>query len=419
MTQGIGRGGHDGRNGSWRIAMIDPGNFTPAYDRALCDALADAGHEVRLYGMADGTDAPTDHRQAWFYRGMQSPWCARLPGSLRRAVKGGHHALDSVRLLASRLAGFDADIVHCQWLPLPLVDRAWLAAQWARTPVVLTVHDSNPYNGAVAGAMRWGLNGAIRCADSVIAHTRQAEERLKMAGVAAERIHRVPHGLLHAAPKITPVVRSVDGRLRLLQFGKLRPYKGLDVLLRALASLGSDERARVRLRVVGRPYMDMAPHIEFARRHGLARSVEFRLDYVSDAEIGDLFADTDAAVFPYREIDASGAAMTAVAHGVPVLASAVGGFSELFEDGREARLVPPGDARAMASVLRWWIAEPAVLDALSAGMIQRRASIPDWRQIASQTLAVYAAAHRRWLDDVRDVERRRVLSRRVEWSADP
>ena len=378
--------------------MLDPGDFTPAYDAALCQGLAAAGHEVRLFGMA-GTPASENgaKRQDWFYRGLRSPWLQGVPDGLRRAIKGGHHVIDCARLLRRGLSDFPADLVHVQWLPLPMADGIFLALQRARTPIVLTVHDSNPFNGAIAGPMRWGLGGAIRCADAVIVHTRQAVQRLEAKGVPAERLHLMPHGLLHAPPSAMPAEHAKDGLLRLLQFGKIRPYKGLDVLLASLASLREAERARVRLHVVGRPYMDMAPVMDFVRQHDLARTVEFRLDYVADAEIGHLFAATDAAVFPYREIDASGAAMSAMAHGVPVLATAIGGFAELFEDGREARLVPPDRPDRIAAVLRAWLNGADELPRLRNGMIRRRGEILSWLQIAGRTLEIYDQAWGAWL----------------------
>jgi glycosyltransferase involved in cell wall biosynthesis len=378
--------------------MLDPGDFTPAYDLALAEALVSVGHDVRLVGGAGFAEGRRPaFREDWFYRGLALGPAGCLPGTLRRGAKGISHVFDTGRFVARGLEGFAPDVVHWQWLPLPLVDRIFLGLQRANTPVVITVHDSNPYNGAVGGPMRWGFGSAVRAADAVVVHTRQAGDRLIAAGLPSDRVHRVPHGLLHPRTAVEPAVRHApDCRLRLLQFGKIRPYKGIDVLLAALACLSPAERAGVSLRIVGRPYMDMGPLEAFVHRHGLGATVTFQFDYVADEEIAALLAAADAAVFPYREIDASGAAMTAVAHGVPVLASAIGGFRELFVDGREGRLVPPDDPRSLAAVLRAWIGNPGELRRLRAGMRRRRASIPDWPQIAERTLAVYASAHAVW-----------------------
>jgi glycosyltransferase involved in cell wall biosynthesis len=292
--------------------------------------------------------------------------------------------------------------MHCQWSPLPVVDRYFLQRLRVRVPLVLTLHDSNPYNGAEASClMRLGHDALGRAADAVIVHTAQAERRLAAAGLPRERLHRLPHGLLHAAGVRAAGdldrPRREPGRLVLLQFGKIKPYKGVDLLLEALAALVPQERARLRVQVVGQPYLDTAPLEAYARAHDLQDTVEFRFGFVDEAEIDRLFAGADAVVFPYREIDASGVAMIAVAHGLPVLASSVGAFGELFEDGREARLVPPGDARALAGVLREWARSPEVLPRLAEAMRARRALVPDWTEIGRRTIQVYAAARAVWL----------------------
>ena len=162
----------------------------------------------------------------------------------------------------------------------------------------------------------------------MIVHTVQAEARLAELGLPSSCVHRLPHGLLHTNESVSPEPPSPrsDFRLRLLQFGKIRAYKGVDVLLTALAKLEPQDRARLHVRIVGRPYIDTGPLREFVHEHGLETTVEFRFDFVDEGEISGMFANSDAALFPYREIDASGVAMTAVAHGIPVLASAIGGI---------------------------------------------------------------------------------------------
>ena len=129
-----------------------------------------------------------------------------------------------------------------------------------------------------------------------------------------------------------------------MQFGKIKPYKGVDLLLEALTLVPGDLRERLDVRIVGKPYMDTGGLEQFIHAHGLARCVTLRFEFVSEGEEERLFAKADAIVLPYRDIDASGVAMSAIARGVPVLATAIPGFRELFEGEVGARLVPPGDA---------------------------------------------------------------------------
>jgi glycosyltransferase involved in cell wall biosynthesis len=110
-----------------------------------------------------------------------------------------------------------------------------------------------------------------------------------------------------------------------------------------------------------------------------------------------LFAQADAIVLPYRGIDASEVAMSAITHGVPVLAGAIEGFRELFEEEGGALRVPPTDAAALPKAIADWIRTPEQLCALTDAMRLRRARIPSWGEIARRHLAVYAEAHDVWI----------------------
>ena len=104
--------------------------------------------------------------------------------------------------------------------------------------MVVTVHDTAPFNGSPTRALqRLGLRWPpSRAADRLIVHTAAGRRRLAALGLAPERIAVVPHGPLgRAAPRRD---RPRRARLTLVAFGKMRPYKGLDVLVEALARLG-------------------------------------------------------------------------------------------------------------------------------------------------------------------------------------
>jgi glycosyltransferase involved in cell wall biosynthesis len=182
-----------------------------------------------------------------------------------------------------------------------------------------------------------------------------------------------------------------------MQFGKIKPYKGVDLLLEALTLVPAYLRDHLEVRIVGKPYMNTAGIEQFVRANDLDDCVTLRFEFVSEAEEEQLFAEADAILLPYREIDASGVAMSAVARGMPVLATAIDGFRELFEDGIGACLVPPADAAALAKAITRWITQPEELRALADAMRLKQTLIPSWHDIASRHLAVYAESHSRWL----------------------
>jgi glycosyltransferase involved in cell wall biosynthesis len=372
-----------------RIALVDPGDFTPAYDEELAGGLRRRGHEVVLIGRHGGPQSFAEVRRPTFYAFLASSQARALPAPVARGLKGVHHAVDMVRL-PGLLRSMRPDVIHFQWTPLPLVDAAFLSVLRCIAPLVLTVHDSEPYQGAASRVMGLGFEGIVRRTDAVIAHTTRTAKRLLAVGVDPTRLHRVPHGLLHRQPLPQAECRpAADSRLRLLQFGKIKAYKGVDVLIEALGILEPALRHRVIVRVVGAPYVDPGPLLRRVAQLGVADTIKFRLGFVSDAEMMGCFTQADAMVFPYRQIDASGVLMAALAQGLPVIASRIGDFAELLQHGREALLVEPGDPPALADAIATLARSPARLKAMSRAMRQTRAAVPSWDEIAARTAMLY------------------------------
>jgi glycosyltransferase involved in cell wall biosynthesis len=381
-----------------RIVLIDPSNFTTPYDLALARAMEAQGRDVRLLGQA-GTPANCQRLQyGHFYPILAAPWVQRLPSGTVRLVKGACHGVDMLRLF-SLLAVIEAGIAHFQWSPLPALDCWIIRSLRCRLPVVLTLHDSHPYQGAASWLMRQCYANLLRSFDAIIVHTQQAKRRATAMGVDPAMIYRIPHGLLGDRGHLimSPTRRPRRDRLVFLQFGKIKPYKGIDLLLEALTLVPRGLRNRLDVRIVGKPYMDTSGIERYVHANDLAACVTLRFEFVSEAEEECLFADADAVLLPYREIDASGVAMSAIARGVPVLATAVGGFRELFEDEGGARLVPAGDTAALSRAIANWVTAPDQLDALAEAMLLRRAGIPSWDTIARLHFAVYAESRCRWI----------------------
>jgi glycosyltransferase involved in cell wall biosynthesis len=198
-------------------------------------------------------------------------------------------------------------------------------------------------------------------------------------------VHVVPHGVF------THLRRLAGGRLPeplseadapvVLFFGLLRPYKGLDTLLAAWRGIDGAE-----LWIVGRPRMPIDP-----LRASAPEGVRFVTRFVSDAELAACFARAHIVVLPYSEterIDQSGVLATALAFGRPVVASDIGGFSEVAALGA-ARLVSPGDAVALRAALAQLLEHPDERRALASAARAAADGPLSWTAAADRTLAVY------------------------------
>jgi glycosyltransferase involved in cell wall biosynthesis len=372
-----------------RVALIDPSLFTLPYDVALAGGLVRNGHDVTLHGRAlrpeDG-GLRGARLAADFYRVADGPIAGALPKPFRLGVKGLDHAWSLGRLLRRVRQSPRPDVIHFQWLALPMLDRRFLHQFRAVAPLVLTVHDTNPFNGDPSAALQArGFHRCLEAFDHLIVHTAQGWERLCRLGLSPGRISVLPHGmLLDPAPGAAD---AMTGTLTFLLFGKIKPYKGADLLIEAFAALPADLRRMARIRIVGKPYMDIAP----LRALAAARQVPvtFDLGFVADEAIPALFGPGTIATFPYREIEASGVLFMALAHGRPVLASRLGSFGELLTDGVHGQLVPPNDVAALSAAMGQLIADRGFAAACSAACYQMATDVPSWDEIARQTVQCY------------------------------
>jgi glycosyltransferase involved in cell wall biosynthesis len=368
-----------------KVQIVDPSAFTPPYDRALAAALARAGAEVELltarflYGPVP---PPQGYRvNELFYRrsaarGLQAP--ARLP------FKAAEHLPDMLRLRRA----VDADVVHYQWLTIPPLDVRLLPPL---RPRVMTAHyilPPQPSRRQVRSARR--VFGAM---DAVVAHSEHGAARLREeVGLDPRKVRVIPHGAfdyLTTLPEEKPLPAELEGAEGpvVLSFGLLRPYKGIENLLEAFGQLGADGAGSApELWIVGNPRMDVAPLRELAQR--ASGRVRFVARFVEDAEIPAIFRRADLVVLPYLDAEQSGVLYTALAFGKPMVLSAVGGFPEVAAAGA-ARLVPPGDAAALAAALEELVGDDAARAELATSAARAAAGPFSWDESARHTIALY------------------------------
>jgi glycogen(starch) synthase len=115
---------------------------------------------------------------------------------------------------------------------------------------------------------------------------------------------------------------------------------------------------------------------------------------VPHAEVALYFRAADVAVYNYREVTDSGSLRIACSLGTPVVAAAVGAFSEFLTDGVNARLVPPGDGTALAAAIGDVLADPAAAARMAAAARELAAVRWSWTDSAKATLELYRAVAR-------------------------
>jgi len=191
---------------------------------------------------------------------------------------------------------------------------------------------------------------AYRCADAIVANSSAARAHLEREGIAPGRIQVIANGV--TVERFTPVpgVRPVR---RILTVANLRKEKAHEVLLSAAALLAPSHPD---LSFVIAGDGPRAGELQaMAERLGLRDRVRF-LGHVED--VPTLLGSADAFVLPSISEAFPNAAIEAMAAGLPVVASAVGGLLDLVDHGRTGLLVPPSDPAALAAAIASLEADP-------------------------------------------------------------
>ncbi len=246
-----------------------------------------------------------------------------------------------VRGLARRLSALRLDAAICA-MPGPLDPLMLAALQFLGLPTVVVVHDADAHTGDDMPLLMFMQRRLMRRADAVVALSEYVAARLsKQRIVAADRQIVVSHPPFVFGP-MPPPPRAHGGALRLLFFGRLRRYKGLNLLASAVHQLSA--RRDWELRVVGSG-PESAELATLRRLPGVL--VENR--WVPEAQISALFAWADVLVMPYTEASQSGIAPAAIAAGRLVVCTRVGGLVEQLKNEDLAVLCEP-DATSLAAV---------------------------------------------------------------------
>jgi glycosyltransferase involved in cell wall biosynthesis len=218
------------------------------------------------------------------------------------------------------------------------------ACRRAGIPVVFLCHNVSDHEASTYKVLLSKM--VLRGARGYCVQSRSEEARLAEL-LPGARIVVHPHPLYDQFP---PASEKLPRRapLELLFFGIVRPYKGLDVLLEAMALV---ERRDVHLSVVGEFWKDEKSMIRRIGELGLRDRVDVEARFVSDQEAANHFARCDAVILPYRSASGTGIIPMAYHYAKPVIASRVGGIIDAVVDGRTGFLVEPESPIALARAI--------------------------------------------------------------------
>jgi glycosyltransferase involved in cell wall biosynthesis len=223
--------------------------------------------------------------------------------------------------------------------------------------IIMEWHESQDVGeAAMPGTRRYVQLLMPRLLSLVDAHVMHSEFDLQAIPAAyplGNAIVRViPHGpYSHLVTQAPPADGREESPFQLLYFGVIRPFKGVEDLVTAFSMLDRDQASQFRLSVVGETWEQWTAPDDAIAGSPHADLIDRVNRYVSDSELAAYVAEADAIVLPYHRSSMSGPLHIALAAGLPVVVTAVGGLLEVVRDYEGAVLVPPQDPAALRDAL--------------------------------------------------------------------
>jgi glycosyltransferase involved in cell wall biosynthesis len=245
--------------------------------------------------------------------------------------------------LAARLRERNVEAAICA-MPAPLDLLMTAALRRLDVPYMVIVHDAIPHDSCMLSAEMLLQRRLIQGARTLVALTQHVADALTRNGLTrGKSLLLGSHPPFVFGPPPEPP-RAHGGPLRLLSFGRIRPYKGLDLFADALRLLGP--RPDLVVRVVG--HGPESPVLRLLRR---LPNVTVENRWVPETEVAALLAWADALVLSYRDASQSGVAAAGLAAGRWLIATSVGGLAEQLRHSAPGALCAPSPSGIAGAVL--------------------------------------------------------------------
>ena len=367
---------------------------------ALAQGLADRGVQVDVVTAGTGTAAdrctPDSGHEHFEHPGLRVFRVRSTRTGVHQAGMGdaASYLIAALPLIRQLMRTHTYDAIHVFFsLPtgalLPLLDLRG-------TPVVVSLRGSDvpgydPHNrplqvahSVLAPLTRW----IWRRADRVVAVC-ESLGKLALHTCPDLRYNVVPNGvdlsLFH--PRTDP---RHPGPIRCLAVARLIERKGLGDLIRAMALL---ERGRLQLEIVGGGSDEMVLRA-LAAELGLAKEVRF-LGPLPRTEVARRYRAADLFTLPSSAEAFGNVFAEALASGLPIVGSSIGGIPDLVEHGANGLLVQPGNIEALAGAIRYLADDPELRQQMAQRNRAKAEASLEWSQVTRRYLATYEAIQNR------------------------
>ncbi|MDX8141829.1 glycosyltransferase [Lentzea sp. BCCO 10_0061] len=360
--------------------QLDAGSQN-AYVAALSAALCGLGHEVVVYTRRTAPRAPNRVRTQ---AGYEVVHVHSGPSRKLAEDEATSRVTDFARFLSADWNAKRPDVVHAQgWLS---GITAVLGARGRQVPVVQTFHTLGSADRSLAVERLLGKE----VAKVVATHSDEANDVLRM-GICGSKVSVIPHGV--DLKLFTPhgAIAPRERTRRIVAAGQLVPHQGFDDLIRALSTVDDAELVIAGGSATGRLRGDPEARRlrTLARSRGLAHRVTFT-GPLRQRELPALLRSADVVACTPRYESFGVNAIEAMACGVPVVVTAVGGLVDAVVDEETGVRVPSQDPRAISQALTALLRDATRRRTLGAAGRERIRARYSWDSVAAELVRVYA-----------------------------
>lgn len=294
-----------------------------------------------------------------------------------------------MRDMISTIRNLQTDVLHVQETNDPWYDLMLLVNKMPA--LVTTIHDVFCHPGDKGNVLgsQYTRRIAFYRSQQLIVHAEVLKSALtKQFKVQQHHVHVIPHGELGSLYQNLAGCKSVAHEPYTLLFtGRIWPYKGLKYLVEAMPLI-AERIPEVKLIIAGR-----GENLEQYFPNGYdEKRYEILNRYIQPGEMASLFQRSTAVILPYIEASQSGVAAIAYGMGTPVIASDLGGLSEMVQHEKDGLLVPPRNVRALADAIIRLLSDRQLQEKIRMAALARCQKDLNWSNIAGQTVEAYRKA---------------------------
>lgn len=292
------------------------------------------------------------------------------------------------------------DIVHYQFFRRKEEILFFRFLKWKGVRLIITAHNVLPHENRRVDHRLKSI--VYSNANAIIVHSDFIKEKLiQNFSIDPKKIDIIPHGNFDYYLPVNDVTAEISRkRLNLditdkvlLFFGFIRPYKGVDLLLKAFET-AAEKDTKLKLIIAGSVLEGKDALLKTIAQHKFNDRILTTLSFIPNEEVVNYFKAADLVVLPYKDIDHSGIIHLAYSFGKAVLGTNVGDFNEVIVDGKSGRVLKLNVADELAEAIIEMFKDKSMLNEMGRYAKHLSETKYSWQDIAKKTVQVYSGVIR-------------------------